>query len=275
MISMLIPLESNDGKLRLVDDENEYSIIFTNAGFLSNNLILYGYQHRENRRRLNAYNSRIVICKNDVTQDNILSVIAESNRLNSKYIGLNSTVTVIGESFSNIESWLPKFVHEYYSDDIMINNLKIYIGFTKFNFKEIKTANEEINSKIIYPFKDLWHHEALRKLLIADHECINRLIVCENPKSEKKFCTECPTCKKLKFDLQMIYAEYPEDTLIVNRCKSFYKEIFNENLKRMQAGYNSSGPILIDTSNYVNPKIKPITKMMRNKSTNNNTNEGK
>ena len=272
---MLIPLENENGKISLIDDETEYGIVFTNGGFISNSLILYGYRHRKNLRRLNNYQARIVVCKNDVTEDNILSIKAESDRLNSKYIGVNNIVTVVGESFSNIEEWLPSFVHEYYSNEIMLKNLKIYVGFTKFNFNEIKTADDEINKLIVYPYKEKWHHDALRTLLVVDHECIDRLIVCENPVQNKKFCTECTTCKKLKFDLQMIVAEHPEDELIVNRCKKIYKEIFNENLNIMQAAYNSTtGPFLIDPSRGMNAKIRPITKMMRNK-LNNSTNEEK
>ena len=275
MINMLIPLEDEDGKVRLIDNEIEYAIVFTNAGFLSNSLILYSYRRRKNLQRLNSLQTRVVVCKNDVTRDNILSIKSEAERLNSKYIGVNNTVTIVGESFSNIEEWLPKFVHEYYDNEVMLKNLKIYIGSTKFNFQEIRTTDEKVNNLIVYPFKDQWHHNALRTLLVIDHECIDRLIVCENPTQDKKFCTECPTCKKLKFDLQMIVAEHPEDKLIVDRCKKYYKEIFGEDLKRMQAAYNSTtGPFLIDPSKGINTKIRPITKFIHNKS-NNSTNEGK
>ena len=86
---MLIPLEDENGKVRLIDDEIEYAIVFTNAGFISNSLIHYAYRRRQNLQRLNSLQTRVVVCKNDVTQDNILSIKSEAERLNSKYIGIN------------------------------------------------------------------------------------------------------------------------------------------------------------------------------------------
>lgn len=257
---MLIPLEDEDGKIRILDDEVEYTVVFTNGGFISNSLILYALNHREDRNNIGHYKCRVVVCKNDVTKENILSIKSEVANLCSKYIPLRNTeTTIVGESYSNIQEWLPKFVHDYYPYNIMINKLKIYIGTTKFRFTEIKTADEEVNKHIIYPYKDSWHHDAFKSILVRDWDCINRLIVCENPREDKKFCTECSTCKKFKFDLKMIYAEHPEDKLVAGRCKQIYKDIFGENLKYMQPAYTGkSGPMLLDPNKGLN-KIKPIS----------------
>lgn len=268
---MLIPLEDEDGRVSLLDDEVEYSLVFCNGGFISNSLILYAFRHREKRNNIAHYKCRVVVCKNDIADENIISIKSEVADLNSRYIGMNTEVTIVGESYSNIAEWLPKFVHDYYPHKIMINKLKIYIGTTKYRFSEIKTADEEVNKHIIYPYKDHWHHDALKGILVRDWDCINRLIVCEKPKEDKKFCTECPTCQKLKFDLRMIYAEHPEDKLVVERCKRIYRDIFGEKLKYMQPAYTErSGPMLLDPNKALT-KIKPIS-MVRPAPTKENNN---
>jgi len=260
---MLIPLESEDGKVKLFNDKQKHTILFCSSGVISTYLIKKTFKKIKREKEPWNHYLHIVICKNDITDDNVISIQSEINRL-KEHFGenmFNPKVTLIGESFRDVNDWLAKFVHDYYSD-LSIANLNIIVGLTKFGFEEIKTGDEAIDKSIEYPFKDMWRHDVLRKIITTERDILDRTIICENPKQDKKFCGECRTCRNLELDLAMIYAEQPNDEVIADFVKDYYKKIFNKPLRHMQAAYTEArGPFLIDYQKQQTPKIKPIMNM--------------